>query len=251
MYDERNGEKFPSKKPELEQRGEYADVWEDANMMEDAPEFQGEDPYNPSNVEEKFNEVEEKINEQVDGPRETEAEKTSEKSRGGAKSLTSYGLDTASRMYGLDTVLKTIEETDETDRDAINPIASIYSRLVPNPDERKNLYHEIGKELTETDFEEEKDTDPNDAIRQMKILLNSLENDDRFASVRERAANEGKDVVSYITTGKVNPTLSNFFEGVEGASGKDVEEILDEIEEEEKAKETEELIEEITEDARN
>ncbi len=239
MYDERKGERFPSSNPELEQRGEYADVWEDANMMEDAPAFQGEDPYSPS---ETIDEIEKTIDE-----KEKEAEKKPEKNRGGAESLTSYGLDTAAKMYGLDSVLKTIEETDETDRDAANPIASIYSRLVPNPEERKNLYNEIGKELTETDIEEEKDSDPNDAIRQMKLLLNALENDDRFANVRERAANEGKDIISYITSGTVSPTLSDFFNGVNNASGKNVEDILDEIEEEEKVKEIEELNSEILE----
>lgn len=241
MYDAENIEKIPGKNPEAEKRGEYADVWEEANMLEDAPEFQGEDPYNP-------NATTDEIDDKIEEKEESEAEKTTEKTRGNAKSLTSYGFDTASRMYGLDTVLKTIEETDETDRDAMNPIASIYSRLVPNPDERKNLYHEIGKELKETDIEEEKDTDPNDAIRQMKNLLNSLENDDRFADVRERAASEGKDIISYLTSGKVNPTLTNFFEGVEGASGKNVEEILDEIEEEEKEKQLEEIKEDIPED---
>ena len=49
-YDERMGEKL-GYFPEKEKRGEYADVWDDANMMEDAPEFQGEDPYNPKPVE--------------------------------------------------------------------------------------------------------------------------------------------------------------------------------------------------------
>ncbi len=241
MYDEKAGEKFPTSNPELETRGEYADIWEQANMMEDAPAFQGEDPYNPTQAEEAIDEIDEV--EKTLETNDSEAEKTTEKSRGGAKSLTSYGLDTASRIYGLDNVLKTIEETDESDRDAINPIASIYSRLVPNPDERNNLYREIGKELEQTDIEEEKDTDPNDAIRQMKLLLNALEHDDRFADVRERAANEGKDIISYLTSGKINPTLTNLFEGIEGDGTKNVEEILDEIEEEEKEIQVEELAE--------
>ena len=236
MYDERNGELFPGNNPEMEKRGEYADVWEEANMTEDAPEFQGEDPYNP-------NTTIDEIKETAEEKEKSESEKTSEKTSSGAKSLTSYGFDTAARIYGLDSVLKTIEETDETDRDAKNPIASIYSRLVPDPEERNNLYREIDKELTETDLDEEKDNDPNDAIRQMKLLLSALENDTRFADVRKRAASEGKDIISYITSGEVKPTLSNLFEGIEGASNQSVEEILDEIEEEEKAKQFNDVIE--------
>lgn len=237
MYDEKAGEKFPTSNPELETRGEYADIWEQANMMEDAPAFQGEDPY--AHATETI--------EAIDQTLETEdnAIESKEKTRGGARSLSSFGLDTASRIYGLDTVLKTIEETDETDRDALNPMASIYSRLVPDPDERKNLFQEINKDLKETDIEEEKDTDQNDAIRQMKLLLQALENDDRFAGVRERAAKEGKDVVSYITSGTINPTLTDFFNGVDSASGTSVEEILNTIEAEEKEKEQAEILEEI------
>lgn len=232
MYDERKGERLPNSNSELEQRGEYADIWEDANMIEDAPVFQGEDPYDPTKT---IDEIEDIIDE-----KEKENKKP-EKNRGGAESLTSYGFDTASKMYGLDSVLKIIEETDETDRDVMNPIASIYSRLVPNPEERKNLYDKINKELTESDIKEEKDSNPNDAIRQMKLLLNALENDNRFADVRERAAKEGKNIIPYITSGTVNPTLTDFFNGINNTSGKDVEDILDEIEEEEKEKQIEEL----------
>lgn len=235
MYDEKAGEKFPTSNPELEARGEYADIWEQANMMEDAPAFTGEDLYAPAA----------ETVEEVDQTLEPEDEKPKEKSRSDARSLTSFGLDTASRIYGLDTVLKTIEETDETDRDALNPMASIYTRLVPDPDERKNLFREINKDLKETDIEEEKDTNQNDAIRQMKLLLAALENDDRFAGVRERAAKEGKDVISYITSDTVNPTLTDFFNGIDSASGMNVEEVLDTIEAEEKEKEQAEILEEI------
>ncbi len=72
-----------------------------------------------------------------------------------------------------------------------------------------------------------------------------LGNDPRFEDVRNRAAEEGKDVVSYLTSDEVNPTLSNFFEGLDAASGGSAEEVLDEIFEEEKEKQKEELNEKI------
>ncbi len=81
----------------------------------------------------------------------------------------------------------------------------------------------------------------NNAIHQMKVLLDALENDPRFSDVRERAASEGKDVVSYLVSGNVNPTLSNFFDGLDAAGGGNVEQILDEIAEEEKEKQIEEF----------
>lgn len=230
-------EKLLGENLEAEKRGEYADVWEEANMMEDAPEFAGEDPYNPE------------ITETAEESGEAEGSAKTEKSEkyGGAGRLADYGLDTAARIYGLDSVLKAVNETDETDRDALNPIGSIYERMVPNPDERANLYREIGKDEDEEQRMAMKDTpeEVNNAIHSMKKILDALENDERFASVRERAAEQGKDVISYLTTGEVSPTLSTFFEGLDAESGGSVDEILEEIEEEEKQKEIEEAKEEL------
>lgn len=230
MYgDKYTAERVPGYNPEEEKRGEYADVWEEANMMEDAPAFAGEDPYNPTV--------------------ETEGagvEKKPEKKYGGAEDLTAYGLDTAARIYGLETVIKTVAETDETGRDAYNPMGSIYQRLAPDPNERAHLFEEIGKEDDEAAKNERKEDEPedvNNAIHQMKVLLGALETNPKFADVRERAASEGKDIVAYIVSGNANPTLTNFFDGLDAASGGSVEQILDEIEKEEKEKQIEESLE--------
>lgn len=291
-YDERMGEKFPGYNPEKEKRGEYADVWEDANMMEDAPEFQGEDPYNPNTYEEQdqFNagydeygrpvDAEGRVIEQDEKKQKVDADRYETKrpvdrGYGGAEKLSSYGLDTAARIYGLNAVFKAVNETDETDRDAYNPMGSIYSRLVPNPDERRNLYNQIQKESVINDPDDDnegpklgfdEDTgdfyavneyeasdafkttaadelakrETNTAVREMKKLLDALQHDMRFEGVRERAAAEGKDIVSYITSGDVAPTITSFFDGLD-ANGKSAEEILDTIEENEAAKEVEEV----------
>jgi hypothetical protein len=251
MYDDKySSERLPGENMEHEKRGEYADLWEDADMMNEAPEFQGEDPYNPEMTEE-----EEDGRRMAQGGVETNGvEKTTEAKTkgkyGGAENLTSYGLDTAARIYGLNTVLKAVNETDETDRDVENPIGSIYERIAPNPEERAHLYEEIGKEDTDDKKEAREEAEPgdvNNAIRQMKILLNALESDPRFADVRERAAKEGQDVISYLTSGEVSPTLSKFFDSLENESAGNVEEILDEIIEEEKGKQVEEITEKVSE----
>ena len=291
-YDERMGEKL-GYFPEKEKRGEYADVWDDANMMEDAPEFQGEDPYNPKPVEEQnhFNSGYDEYGRPVDTEGHViekdekkvapdadryETKRPVERGYGGAEKLTSYGLDTAARIYGLNTVLKAVNETDETDRDAFNPMGSIYSRLAPNPDERRHLYNQIQKDsvIEDSDDDEnhnklgfDEDTgdfyavdeysagdafkvtardelakrETNTAVREMKKLLNALQHDSRFENLRERAANEGKDVISYITSGNVNPTVTAFFDGLDANGGGSAEEILNQIEQSEAAKDVEEV----------
>ena len=233
MHDDNySGERIPGRNPETEKTGEYAEIWDEANMADTAPEFAGDDPYNPEGA-----------NEEGEAGEGVEKKRTDGK-YGGAEDLTSYGLDTAAKIYGLDTVIKVVKETDETGRDAMNPMASIYDRLAPDPDEKEHLFNEIYKDDEESDKQERRADEPedvNNAIHQMKVLLDALENDPRFSDVRERAANEGKDVVSYLVSGNVNPTLSNFFDGLDAAGGGNVEQILDEIAEEEKEKQIEEF----------
>ena len=74
----------------------------------------------------------------------------------------------------------------------------------------------------------------------MKTLLDALSNDPRFADLRQRAAAEGRDIVSYITSGNVNPTVTSFFDGLDAANGGSVEEILNDIEKSEAEKKVEE-----------
>lgn len=254
---------------ESEKRGVYADIWDDANMMEEAPDFQGEDIYgNP--IDNDGNVISDDEKEESPDVDRFETNRPVERGYGGAEKLTSYGLDTAARMYGLGAVLKVVSETDESDRDAYNPMGSIYSRLVPNPEERKNLYEQIQKDSVVSDADDDipdgssrnklgidnegnfyaidenelgtasdelAKRETNNAVRQMKKLLDALQNDSRFLNLRERAASEGKDVISYITSGDVSPTISTFFDKLDAESGGSVEEILDEIEKEEEERE--------------
>jgi len=258
MPGERIGEKRGNEEP-----GEYAEVWDGA--MADAPEFAGEWGYGEQNGGPGEGAPENATLGEAEGMLSPEVNEASELS--GASKLTSYGFDTASRMYGLGTVLKAIEETDETGRDAENPLGAVYERMVPNKQERVFLFWQIQKDLVrdnqyndDTELYENSrlglsrsgefydwaavkdDTMPESAqaIRALKRLLEILETDERFADLREQARAEGKTIVEYLVRDEANPTLSHFFNqaGAE-LSESDVEEIAEEIaaESEEKAAE--------------
>lgn len=179
----------------------------------------------------------------------------------GANQLTSYGLDTAARVYGFNTVVQTILETDETGRDADNPLGEIYRRLAPDPREREYLYREIRKEqvrnnqyntdpaLTDAedprlgftpygDFYDKTIRDAGseqasvNAIRALRRLIEMLETSERFADVRARAAERGKTIVEYLVSDEDNPTLTDFFNRVGAEMSEDeAEEIVAELEE--------------------
>ncbi len=97
-------EKFPGDKNDEIDPAAAAKAAEWEMAMEDAPAFAGEWGYG----------------ETYENPDAPESSPSSD-----AASLTDYGLDTASRIYGLNTVLDAILETDETASDAENPMSVI------------------------------------------------------------------------------------------------------------------------------
>ncbi len=232
-----------------EKRGEYADRWENAMTGDDVPEFAGEWGYGENDaVSPEVPTVD--VSKNIQGNTINGDSKLS-----GASQLTSYGFDTASRMYGINTVLEAIVETDETGLDADNPIDAIYARLTPNPDERKYLYQEIQKENVDSNpydtigqesllgmtadgqFYDKTAAIPQaeqtsvDAIRSMRRVLEMLETSERFADVRTRAAEQGKTVVEYLVSDETNPTLSHLLNRIGDAmSEDDVEELVEELE---------------------
>lgn len=107
--------------------------WKEQMEGEDVPEFAGEWSYGPGESEAAGQEdeaAEGYAGESEHGLGENEGEV------GEANKLVDYGFDTVSRLYGLNTVLQTIVETDEDGRDADNPLGSIYERIVPDADAR-------------------------------------------------------------------------------------------------------------------
>ncbi len=238
-----------------EKQGMYAERWDGA--MDDAPEFAGEWGYGE---QEEGAAAEASMTENTpEVANELVVEVEDDVELGGANKLTSYGFDTASRVYGLETVLKAVEDTDETGRDAENPIGAIYERIAPTADERVYLYKEIQKDTVyENQYNNDAELYENSrlgitregelfdrsaednliaseatrAIMALKRLLEILENDERFAELRKKAEAEGKTITEYLVSDRVNPTLSYFFNRV-GAElvDLDAEEVAEEIKE--------------------
>lgn len=251
MPSERVGQKYNSDK-----RGEYADRWEGA--MDDAPEFSGEWGY--GNPEDSVAENSEE-NYAVEAMPGTNLEQniTPDSELGNASRLSSYGFDTASRMYGLNAVLDAIVETDETGLNAENPIGAIYARLAPNPDQREFLYQEIQKErvidnrlnsdpalntpnnklgfTSDGDFYDRvqyggtNEQTSIDAIRSLRHIIQILETSEKFAGVRARAAEHQKSIVEYLVNDQANPTLSHLLNRVGSEMSEDeIEELVNDLE---------------------
>lgn len=260
------------------QPGQYAEVWEGAMEGQDVPEFNGGKPWGyvepaeaPAGGEQVAMPVE------VKGAGAGEAQ-----SLQGAGKMMEYGLDTASRVYGLGTVLEAIRNTDESGRDAANPIGAIYQQVAPTPEARQQLYVEIQKDAADQAGEGDEGKIPdklgmdaagnffaktqalendgtvsveqpdaaNQAVWATKRLLSALETSETFAGLRERAAENGQGVVDYLMREQANPTLAQFFGAMDGELGAgDAEAVLQELEEqEEQLEEAEEQAEEAEEE---
>ncbi len=244
-------------KQKSEKRGEYAERWEGA--MDDAPEFAGEWGYGEGGEEVAQTTNAEMVQSGAEDMGLEEEMQGVDAQIAGASRLTSLGLDTASRVCGLEAVLTAVKETDETGRDAMNPIGAIYERLAPDPELRAYLYQEIKRDrvrenqhnddaamedgagrvgLTrEGDIYDkasvmsEGTRESVEAIQALRRLIETLDTDERFAELREKAQAEGKTPIEYLVKDRVNPTLTNLFNSVGGAMSEgDVEEIVAEAE---------------------
>ncbi len=252
------GEKFPtSKDPETNpEDAAKAEEWETA--MEDAPNFSGEWGYSDPASETSSNHL-------SPNPENTETSETppvnietpTTPTSSGAEQLTDYGIDTASRLYGLSAVLDAILETDETNTDSENPIASIYGRLAPSVEDRKFLFQEIQKDGVKNpeSSEDSQNTDrllvgmtPDgqfydklqqqdtaeqtsvDAIRALRRLIDLLESSEKFADLRQKAAEHQLSIVDYLTSGENSPTLSYLLDRINQSTSEDnLEELAEEL----------------------
>lgn len=238
-----------------------ATAWEMAMKGETGgpvPAFAGEDWHNPS-ASAKGEALDDLATADPEAELDAELAKTDELSS--ANQLTSFGLDTATRYFGARRVIDAVLEIDETGQNADNPLGDIYRHLAPDKQTRAFLYNEIRKERVQnnqynTDSAVADDEDPRlgftasgdfydktrrepgkeqasvDAIRAFRRLVEMLETSERFADVRERAAEQGKDIIDYLISDKENPTLTDFFNRVgDEMSEEDVEEVVAELEE--------------------
>lgn len=246
-----------------EERRTEAERWETAMGAEDTPEFAGEWGYGEQ--EESGDEV------GMEVAQEASEEETLEDELADVRKITSYGFDTASRMYGLETVIDTIMKTDEIVGNAENPLGVIYRALIPSVEERAELYREIRKDSDRAakynneeagreeevlgfsrsgDFYDKSVRQPGgeqksvEAIRAVRKLMNTLENDERFDALREKAYEQDQSIIECLMEETDRPTISQFLDniGVLGGDGMEVsegmvDEVLEEIEE--KAEEVE------------
>ncbi len=219
-----------------------------------------------------------------------ETEKTSYNDElGQASQMAGYGFDAAAKMYGLETVLKEIRDTDEKDRDAKNPIGAIYDRLAPDPKSRRQLFAEIYKDSVEPSkyateikkdtpterigldvrnhfYERSADADSSwywrrsqenvtqnavDAISSTKRLLDAIENDEDFSKLRERAARQNKEPIKYLLYNDVNSTLSKFFDNVGESLEENANLAIQELTNEEYKKGNTEFLQDVRELAKN
>lgn len=174
-----------------------------------------------------------------------------------ASKAVSFGLETASRVYGLDTVITALQNIDETGRDAANPLEVIYERLAPTIEARENLYREmlrdsekprraafdlptsenvlrVGRNAHGEFFEK----DPENGwpernhetsirmIQALKQIIEALDADSRFAQLQEEAREAGLMPLEYLVREEVNPTLSYFLNQAGEATGIDIDELL-------------------------
>lgn len=173
-----------------------------------------------------------------------------------ASKMVNYGLDTASRIYGLSEVFRVLETVDETGRDAANPIGTFYERLARTPEQRANLYREIQRDTilisnggeaehemnilvglnehgdfydksvsTQSMEDEQQNQKSTAAIQAMKSLLKALETSPDFAGLRKRAEAANMTPIDYLLREEYNPTLTYFLNQTTGELNGDVEEI--------------------------
>lgn len=189
-----------------------------------------------------------------------------------AGKMINYGLDTASRIYGLNEVFRVLDTLDETGRDADNPIGTFYERLARTPEQRANLYREIQRDTvlianggeaehemeifvglddrgnfydTQSMEDEEQNQKSVLAIQAMKNLLRALETGEDFAGLRKRAEAAGMAPIDYLLREEYNPTLTYFLNQASGELNGDVEEITKALADEEVRRADEEAAEAI------
>ncbi len=174
-----------------------------------------------------------------------------------ASKAVSYGLDTASRVYGLDMLLVAVQNIDETGRDAKNPLGAVYERLAPTKEAQQDLYREmrcdlarpqraafdlpaaentlrVGRNAHGEFFEKNLENgwpEPDhevsiQMIRALKSIIKSLDDNSCFSEVRKEAQTMGLTPLEYLVQGEINPTLSFFLQQASAAIGIEIEELL-------------------------
>lgn len=290
------GERWPGKQEREDQDAgsEYARRWKESMSADDVPGFTGEWGYGDAKVSEEGESDKDagEVNDSTDDaaqiinagwddlsnlakseePQDWEAEwqdgeRTIKDELSDAASITSFGFDTASRIYGLNTVINAIVNTDETVNGARNPLGAIYQVIAPTVEDRAKLYKEIRKDRvrddgynTDSDLNDghgplgftrsgdfydksingpEREQRSIDAIRAVRRLVEILENDERFDRLREKAYERDQTVIEQLVDEIDRPTISQLLTNIDAeVSDGAVDEILSEVEQKEDENET-------------
>ncbi len=234
-----NGEELAENENDAEaneatETGELTE-WEKAMQSNDVPEFNEGRPWGFGPEE------------TVEGSEDAEGDSVEQ-----AGKILNYGLDTASRIYSLEGVLKAVQNVDETGRDVENPLGAIYEQLATTPEAKQHLFTEMRKDLAkdadqqnpeklkvglgsdgefhERDLDLPQHESATNAITALKKLIEALETEERFESLRQKAAEQGKSVVEVLVEDEAHPTLAYWLEKVGGfLDDGDVEEVLETI----------------------
>lgn len=187
-------------------------------------------------LEAETNEEENNFSEQIDG----------------AAGLLKYGLDSASiglGENGTQIVINKIKDVDSSDPKAFE---SFYQNLDMNEDTLENISHDL-REMREANTKSSSVSfheDFQNALKNMKDVIDEVEHGSNFSEVQEGARENGMDVVSYLLKDEKNPSLSKFLAKARESENKVKNEEPEEIKSEdvEKLEEIEEEKEELKEE---
>lgn len=182
-----------------------------------------------------------------------------------ASRIAFYGLDNASKKYGLEAVLKAVASIGREAYEVKNPVGKIYAQLEPDSEKRSKLFQDMIQEGLTGDvydygssnniiganlafdsktgnFFERPATGGGNVLFARKIqeqapkaiyavveLIDSLKTEPEYDELRAKASEQDIDIVSYIVADAEKPDLSILFSKIEAALGDKSTNLLNEI----------------------
>lgn len=182
-----------------------------------------------------------------------------------ASHIAFYGLDNASKIYGLGPVLKAVASIGREAYEVKNPVGKIYAQLEPDSEKRSKLFQDITQEGLSGDiynygaskniieaslafdnktgnfferpatgggnvlFARKMQEQAPVAIYSVAELIDSLETSPEYDELRAKASEQNIDIVSYIVADVEKPDLSILFSKIEAALGNKSTNLLNEI----------------------
>jgi len=182
-----------------------------------------------------------------------------------ASRIAFYGLDNASKIYGLGPVLKAVASIGREAYDIKNPVGKIYDQLEPDPEKRSKLFQDMIQEGLNGDiydygssnniigatlafdnkigsfferpctgggsglFAKKMQKQAPRAIYAVTELIDSLKTEPEYDDLCTKASEQNIDIVSYIVADAEKPDLSILFRKIQAALGDKTANLLNEI----------------------